>query len=1220
MSLLRPRGFGLAVLVAIPVALACTAPPAGAAPAAVAPSLGKPANTVTLITGDKVTTAADGGVQVRDPAGRLTGFLSGRKGGDTYVYPHDALPYLSSGLLDERLFNITELVADGYDDAHSDRTPLIVTYNGTAAAARAGLAGGSDQRPLASIGGVALTADHSGAFFTSIVAGRPGGVAAQPGAPNGSVKKVWLDGKAKAALAESTAQIGAPEVWQKGDTGQGVDVAVLDTGIDTAHPDLAGQVAASESFVPGESIEDGKGHGTHVASTIAGSGAASAGKEQGVAPGARLHIGKVLGNDGFGQESWIISGMEWATRDQHARIVNMSLGADPTDGTDPMSVAVDQLSAETGALFVISAGNAGPGAYSVGTPGAADAALTVGAVDSGDVLAFFSSQGPRLGDRALKPDLTAPGVDILAARSHYIDEGEGSYVSMSGTSMAAPHVAGAAALLAAEHPGLTGRQLKDALVSTTRATPDVNAYQGGTGRLDAAAAAGTSVFATGSANFGYPDYPHAPAGDVSRVITYTNVGATPVTLALSSSLELITLSARQLTVPANGTAAVTATTSFDDVPADQAFSGYVTATGGPVTLRTSVAVGQEGVRHHLTLQTKDRGGKPVAGQLVLLGTTSTRTEQIDGTGSLDLRLPDDTYTAWFSAEVEGTHGPGSKGLAVLPVSTIKLDQDRTVVFDATKATQSTATTPQRSTVTASRLELIRDVAGSPWVDGWYPGPEYDSVWVLPTAKVTQGRFTLAARWRLSQPALTVGGYDDLRVQRAATPLPAGVRSLDAVVDGDVRGKILVVRHDEASPIEEQAAAAAAAGAQLLLVVNDGSGRLAPWPGSVWSPADPPPVTVATLTKSEGEKLIARIQRERRVRLAVTSHPTTGYAYDLVADYIGAIPADLTYRATPRNLARVDVSFRNWRPGRALEQREDTDPLGYTAYLEYAETPARGDRTDWITAGEKWVADVLIPGEQAQHTAPTSYRAGSRHREHWFGPVQRPRLVDDPDGLTVFRQEGGWFFANIPGWGDSGTAHEGNTNDNVDVDNQLALYQGDKLVSSADRYTPLLVAGPLAPERLPYRLVSVNNRDKWPGPYSTSTRTEWTFTCGDVAPGAIYSPPLIQLDYAVDTDLDGNAGRVFDLTVGASFLSTATGAGRIRTVTLDVSYDDGATWQPATLRARAGAWSTRIAAPSTARLVTLRTTARDSSGTTVEQRITRAFGLRQSVAPGIRVAG
>jgi subtilisin family serine protease len=1188
----------------VPAGPAAAGSPAAAAP----PPVRTPASTVTLITGDKVTMTG-GGVQVRDAEGRLTGYLSGRKDGDTFVYPHDALPHLASGLLDEDLFNITELVADGYDDAHSDRIPLIVAYHGTAAKARAALPGAADVRPLASIGGAALSVDHSGGFLSSITGGPAGGVPAKARSLTGTVRKIWLDGKAKAGLAESTAQIGAAEVWQRGNVGTGVDVAVLDTGIDTTHPDLAGQVAATESFVPGSSIEDGAGHGTHVASTIAGTGAASAGRERGVAPGARLHIGKVLDDEGNGQESWIISAMEWAVRDQHARIVNMSLGADPTDGTDPMSLAVDQLSEETGALFVISAGNAGPGAYSVSTPGAADAALTVGAVDNRDVLTFFSSQGPRLGDRALKPDLTAPGVNILAARSKLIDEGEGSYLSMSGTSMAAPHVAGAAALLAAEHPELTGRQIKDALVSTTRATSDVTAYEGGTGRLDAAAATSTTVFATGSAFFGYPAYPTAPTGPVHREITYTNVGAAPVTLALSSSLDEITLSTGQLTVPAHGSAAVTATTTFGKVPGDRTLSGFVTAVAGAVGLRTSVAVGKEGVRHHLTLRTRDRAGKPLAGRLVLLGKDGAITRQIDDTGTLDLRLPDETYTAWFSADVQGAHGPGSKGLAVLPVPDIRLDRDRTVVFDATEARRSAAVTPQPATVSASRLELIRDVAGSPWLDGWYPGPEYDSVWVLPTRKVKAGMFTVTARWRLAQPALTVAGYDDLRVQRAATPLPANVHNLDAVLAGDVRGKILVVRNDDAVPIEDRAAAAASAGARLLLVVNDGTGRLAPWPGSVWAPADPPPVTVATLTRTEGERLIARIQRERRVRLDVTAHPVTEYAYDLVTDYAGGIPDNLTYRATHRNLARVDVSFRNWRPGRALEQRADTGPLGYTASLEYAETPARGDRTDWVTAGEKWVTDVLIPGEQAQHTAPTSYRAGSAHPERWFGPVQRPRLVADPDGLTVFRQEGGWFFANIPGWGDSGTAHEGSTSDNASVDNRLELYQGDKLVTSADRSTPLLVAGPLPVERLPYRLVSVNNRDAWAGPYSTSTRTEWAFSSSDVAPGAIYSPPLIQLDYAVDTDRDGKAGRIVDLTIGASTLPSATDAGRIRTVQLEVSYDDGASWHNAKLRPGAGGWSTRISAPRAARAVTLRTTAHDTKGNRVNQQITRAFGLR-----------
>lgn len=1211
MSFSRLRGIALVALVAVQAAVAPSAavavPPAAPSPAR---TVAEARTVVTLITGDKVTATVIGGhvtdPQVRTAAGGLTGYLEHREGAGTFVYPHAALPYVASGLLDKDLFNISELIEDGYDDAHSARLPLIVTYAAGTSNQRATLAGAEGVRPLASIGGAALSADRSGAFWSTVT-----GSTARTA---NKIEKIWLDGKAKSTLAESTAQIGVPEVWKSGNTGAGVDVAVLDTGIDTGHPDVAGQIAATESFVPGESVEDVAGHGTHVASTIAGTGAASDGREKGVAPGVRLHVGKVLADDGFGQTSWIISGMEWAVREQHARIVNMSLGADPSDGTDPMSQAVNSLTAETGALFVVSAGNMGPSAYSVGTPGAADAALTVGAVDHDDLVTMFSSTGPRLGDRALKPDLTAPGADILAARSQYTREGEGRYLTMSGTSMAAPHVTGAAALLAAEHPGLTGQQLKDALVSTTKPTPDVTAYQGGSGRLDVAAAASTPVFATGTVNFGYPDYPTAPKGPVNREIRYTNTGDQAVTLDLTvAGLDVIALSARQVTVPAHGSAAVTATTEFDQVPADQLLAGFVTARTEGHSIRTTLAVGREGVRHQLTLKAQDRSGKPVGGQLVLLGKDTTRTEQLDATGTLSLRLPEGTYTAWLSTDVEGAHGPSSRGLALLPVPDIKLDQDRTVVFDATKARRATTTTPQPATVTGSRFQILRDFGSSPWTDSWVPGEEYDSVWVLPgTRKVAQGVFTFDTRWRLTQPALAIeaygiGAYDDVRVQRAKTPLARGRSEVDAVLGGNARGKALVVRRSDTVTLEQQATAAAAAGARLLIVVNDGTGRLAPWAGSVWAPADPPPVTVATLTRDEGERLISRIQRERRVRLDLTSRPATEYVYDLSHDYPDVIPADLTYRATSRNLARIDTSFRNWQPGRALETRSNVTAGGLSGFLDYAETPAIADRTDWVTSGVRWTADVQIPGEQEQRTALTAYRAGSVQKEHWFGPVQRPRLLGDD--IKVFRQEFGLFFANIPGWGDSGAAHEGFTYDTSAVENIVRLYQGEKLLGASDRYNSLLFASGLPAERLPYRLVSENKRDTVAGPYSTATRTEWTFTSADVAEGTVESPALIQLDYDVDTDVAGRAKRNAALTISAATLANATGAGAIRTVGLEVSYDDGATWHRATVKSGSNGWRTWLDAPRTAKFATLRTTARDARGNTVDQRITRAFGLR-----------
>lgn len=183
-------------------------------------------------------------------------------------------------------------------------------------------------------------------------------------------------------------------------------------------------------------------------------------------------MGKVLGDDNSGPNSGIIAGMEWAARTEHAKVINMSLGIGIYHTQDdPMSQAVNKLTAETGALFVIAAGNEGTDPYSVSAPGTADAALTVGSVDSSDVLAYNSGAGPRLKDDGLKPDLTAPGVEVLAARSQYMTGGEGYYRTESGTSMAAPHVAGAAVLLAQKHPEWSGQQIKDALMSTSAPTP-----------------------------------------------------------------------------------------------------------------------------------------------------------------------------------------------------------------------------------------------------------------------------------------------------------------------------------------------------------------------------------------------------------------------------------------------------------------------------------------------------------------------------------------------------------------------------------------------------------------------------------------------------------------------------------------------------------------------------------------------------------------------------
>src|SRR5438067_1974190 len=403
-------------------------------------------HTITLITGDRVTVADGTGnrVAVQPGPGRATmGFITRTVRGHVTVTPVDAVPLVQAGKLDSRLFDVTSLIADGYDDRRPD-LPLIVSYSGTAKSAlksSATAAGATVGRDLPAVNGMAVKENRAaaGAYWNSLTT--PGtGRAAR--AMRGEVAHVWLDGIRQPTLDVSVPLIGAPIAWQAGLTGQGVPVGVVDTGIDESHPDLAGKVVAAQNFTDDTDALDKVGHGTHVASTITGSGAASNGKYKGVAPGVKLYSAKVCREFGCA-ESWILAGMQWASSDQHAKVVNMSLGGPDSPGIDPLEQAVQTLTAQNGTLLVIAAGNDGSD-YSVGSPGSADDALTVGAVTKQEQLADFSSRGPRIGDSALKPDITAPGVDITAARSKdgFLGTPGDMYMSLSGTSMATPHVAG----------------------------------------------------------------------------------------------------------------------------------------------------------------------------------------------------------------------------------------------------------------------------------------------------------------------------------------------------------------------------------------------------------------------------------------------------------------------------------------------------------------------------------------------------------------------------------------------------------------------------------------------------------------------------------------------------------------------------------------------------------------------------------------------------------
>lgn len=1241
-------------------------------PAAGAAAQSSP-RTVTLITGDKaVVTPAAGGaagtVSVSGPRGEPIAAKTAKVGKDVYVYPESAAPYVSAGLLDKELFNVTQLVTDGYDDAQVNRLPLIVTYASAAAARKQGAPQGSTRiRSLSSIDGAAIAEDRDTAteFWSAITSGvnasalPPSDTLLTSPAPKptlaGGISKIWLDGKVEATLADSTAQIGAPEVWAGGNTGQGVDVAVLDTGIDDSHPDLVGQIAEATSFVqdpdPGggdgpqgqataeTDAVDRQGHGTHVASTIAGTGAASGGKEKGVAPGVRLHVGKVLNDEGQGYQSWILAGMEWAARDAGAKVISMSLGGGASDGSDPLSQAVNQLSAETGALFTIAAGNSGPEAKTVAAPGAADAALTVGAVDHNDKLADFSSRGPRWGDNAVKPEITAPGVGILAALSRHAGGG-GDYMKLSGTSMATPHVAGAAALLAAEHPDWTGQQLKDALVSTSKPTPQYTAFQAGAGRVDAAAATKATLFATGTVALGEHAWPAEPGTKVSKTVTYTNTGDTPVALdlAVSSSKAptgLFTLSQDKVTVPAHGTSTVTVTANVDKSAAGKGYDARIDASAAGTRLaHTAVGFATANQTFKLTVVPKDRSGEIYKNIGTVTGVSDQEShpylsdwsidfEDWNNPGVFTLELPAGTWSLAYWMQVQGAQGPQSRGRALLTAPQIELDRDTTVEFDATKARQMKLLTPRESETTALRVDYKRTFPGvSEQYWSFLPARTENSIWAVPTAKVTDGTLEVRTRWRNEQPALKIsaGGetYRDLLVRRGTKPLSKGSHRMAAVHVGqgaeadyegrDVRGKAVVVDRNDTVPLSSQAEAAAAAGAGLLLVVNDGPGRVEPLTfGSI------APLTIATLNYEEGRRLISQVTKAGK-SLQVYSNPTTEYLYDVVGKYHNKIPADLAYRPRTSDLARVDMSFRNYRPAQATDFRYDVWPENGWWAVGWPELPGQGqgNRTDYVSPDVKYRESAMVIGETRVIAADKHYSAGSRTAQNWFSPIQRPRVSYGGSMLGRFSNfMTAWVSA---GWGDAGADREGYTS-HPGVQASTSIYQGDTLLEQAPTYWATAVG--LKPERLPYRIVSEQSRGTWASPYSTSTRTVWDFTSAAGAPHDMEPLPLVQLDYDVDTDFSGKAHRGAKFTVRPAMPGQWPTAYAelppvaFQNVTLQLSYDDGVTWHRASLKRTSDGrgWRTELDAPKGTRYVTLKAGARDADGNAVEQIITRAFGLK-----------
>ncbi len=592
-----------------------------------------PPRIVTLVTGDRVVVSGEDrqSIVIQRGPGRDQIPVSvhryappdGRQP-HWFALPHDALPLIASGRVDKRLFDISLLLQCRYDDASRGDLPLIASGSmapsSQSAAPSAMLPGAVVHRRLDVLGGVALRSskERLGELWRQVVGRASPSSVARSSAPG----RLWLDAVLAPNLDRSTAQVSAPAAWDLGLFGDGVRVAVLDTGVDSNHPDLASRVTVERNFTE-DPLEDGYGHGTHVASILAGTGEASGGRYRGMAPGAQLLAGKVCDDFGNCEESAIIAAAEWAIVEEGARVVNLSLGGPDTPEIDPLEEAINRLTEDHGALFVVSAGNFGPFAGSVESPSSADAALAVGAVDREDAPGIFSARGPRVGDFGLKPDITAPGVEIVAALSGFADLGEPvdeAYIALSGTSMAAPHVAGAAALLLQQHPDWRAREVKAALMGSATWSPTYTALDQGAGRLDVAGAVQTEIIAdTAGVSFGIARWPHEDDEVVAREVTLRSLGpAATLELHLEVSGpegepapdEMFHVEPAIVELAAGGSASATVTVDPRQGSVDGAYSARLIASSG-AGRSTSVplALYREPESYDLTLRHTDRSGE-----------------------------------------------------------------------------------------------------------------------------------------------------------------------------------------------------------------------------------------------------------------------------------------------------------------------------------------------------------------------------------------------------------------------------------------------------------------------------------------------------------------------------------------------------------------------------------------------------------------------------------
>lgn len=1137
---------------------------------------------VTLITGDVV--ALVGQEVVVDPRER-TPFVRLTRNKDQYVIPVDAVGLVAEGRLDRELFNISGLVRQRYDDARTDSVPLLVQEP-------RGLASARTERSFGDFNLAAVSTPKKDAKQSWREIADTG-------------RKIWLNARLSASLDVSVPQVGAPAAWQAGQTGKGVTVAVLDSGIDADHPDLAGKVALAKDFTGLGTVEDRNGHGTHVAATIAGNNA----KYRGVAPDAALAVGKVLDDEGQGQLDDIIEGMRWAAVEAKAKIVNLSLGGAPSDGNDPVSTVLNELSRKYGTLFVVASGNQGT-AESVSAPASADAALAVGSVTKSGVVSEFSSRGPRVGDAALKPEITAPGSDITAAQA-----GGTGYVAMSGTSMAAPHVAGAAALLAGQHQDWTGQDIKASLVSTASPVA-AHAFAVGSGQVDVGRAVASTVRvhpASVSANLKWPDRKAQ-----KKTVTYRNSGATALALSLTTELTdtsgqaapaaLAKLSASAVTVPAGGQANVTVTFTPRSGRPGKYGGALLASTSDGNVLRTPMAVQDEPESYNLTTTVLDQDGRTPENTYVYV-VDHVHADMVAVRPGEPLRLLAGRYSV-ITQVYTASRGTTS----ALSHPEVDLKRDTVIGLDARQAKRVSVRTDQ-PTVRAGNWQWLLEVepAGTPNRFGLvnpFLEPRFDEFYAYSTPGVSSTAFRYVDIFRLEQPSLELFAETPQRYEVAAywwrTQPPDGTGRTHLVHGGAgtpedlakivAKDKMVVLdlRDDLANEeIDRRIADVEATGAASI-AINAVSSK----PGS----------KIAAKTRTASLFPVVYLHprygpqfselAKRGGEATLTARTGGKHRYELVFASPGKVPDNLAYSVRTADLAAVSTKYHGY--------NEEVPPRiggasGGDSLSVYTPTRPASERVEHFTPGN-WrlsVSSALDSG----YVRKLELAAGKSYAVEWNRAVLAPAFT----GTTTDELgEHPWAYRNnqlidvtVPFFSDA-AGHAG-VPDMMDgtATGVTSLYRGEQLL--ATQHLPGRGTFWVSQQDSTFRLTTEVKRETSWWPTSTKINADWTFTA-PFRQGRRTALPLLTARVEPPVDLTNTApgGRAvtFPVTV-----TREDGPATIRSLSVEVSYDDGQTWHTATV----SDGKVTLTHPANG-FATLRVKAADSDGNTVTETITRAYRI------------